>query len=89
MESYFEILLSGKTERHLKESNLRGHIALGQPSHLSLPDHMNCFIALDRAVCSIKGAEAELGVDSSLDGAMILFNDVVEIRNGTATTAST
>jgi hypothetical protein len=50
---------------------------------------MNCFIALDREGCSIKGAEAELDVDSSLDGAMILFNDVVEIRNGAATTAST
>jgi hypothetical protein len=43
---------------------------------------MNCFVALDRAPRSIKGAEAELGVDSSLDSAMILFNDVVEMRYG-------
>ena len=50
---------------------------------------MNCFVALDRAPRSIKGAEAELRVDSSLDSAMILFNDVVEIRNRTAATAST
>jgi hypothetical protein len=37
-----------------------------QPSHLSLPDHMNCFIALDRAPRSIKRAEAQFAIDSSL-----------------------
>jgi hypothetical protein len=50
---------------------------------------MNCFVALDRAPRSLERAEAELGVDSSLDGAMILFDDVVEMGNGTAPTAST
>jgi hypothetical protein len=50
---------------------------------------MNCFVALDRAPRSLERAEAELGVDSSLDGAMILFDDVVEMGNGTAATAST
>ena len=84
-----EIRLRGKTEGYFDESKLLDHVDLRQPPHLSLPDHMNCFIALDRAPRSIKRAEAEFGVDPSLDGAMILFDDVVEVRNGTAATAST
>ena len=89
MECCFEIRLRGKAEGYFDELNLLDHVALRQPPYLSLPDHMNGFIALDRAPRSIKRAEAEFGVDSSLDGAMILFDDVVEIRNGTAATVST
>jgi hypothetical protein len=36
------------------------------------------FIFCYRAPRSIQGAEAELDVDSSLDGSMILFNNVLE-----------
>jgi hypothetical protein len=60
-------------------------------SHLTCPFLiiMKGFVALDLEPGSIQGAEAELGVDSSLDGSMVLFNNVVEVRNGAAATAST
>jgi hypothetical protein len=51
---------------------------------------MSGFVALNLTLRLIKRAEAELRVDSSLDGAMmILFNDIVDMRNGTAARAST
>ncbi len=48
------------------------------PARLAFADHMNRFIAGDRAPSSPEGAEMLTGVDPSLDGAVVLLH-VVQI----------
>jgi hypothetical protein len=38
---------------------------------------MNCFVALDRAPDPLEFSKALLGIHSTFDGPMILFEDVV------------
>lgn len=49
---------------------------------------MHCFVALNRALCAIKGTESQTSVDPSLNRAVILLDDVIEIRNNAAAASS-
>ena len=50
---------------------------------------MHCFVALNRALCAIKGTESQTSVDPSLNRAVILLDDVIEIRNNATAASST
>jgi hypothetical protein len=62
-------------------------VALCQPSNLSFADHVHCFIALDRSLRARERAEAEARLDPPFNRTVILFDNVIEIRDD-ATTAS-
>jgi len=64
-------------EKAVDEPNLSKKIISCHPSSLPLPDHMNCFVALDRAPDPLEFSKALLGIHSTFDGPMILFEDVV------------
>jgi hypothetical protein len=64
------------------ELNLPKQIISRHQSNLSLPDHVDCFVALNSSPCRLEFSEALLGVDPTLDGSMILFEDVVQYGTG-------
>ncbi|HZL69818.1 MAG TPA: hypothetical protein VFC29_21100 [Candidatus Limnocylindrales bacterium] len=61
----------------VNELNLSKKIISCHPSSLPLLDHVDCFIALNRAPSRLEFSEALLGVHSTFDGSMILFQNVV------------
>ena len=64
-------------EKAVDELNLPKKIISRHPSSLPLPDHVDCFVALDRAPDRLQFSKALLGIHSTFDGPMILFEDVV------------
>ena len=68
------------------ELNLPKEIISCHPSNLSLPDHVDCFVALNGSPGRLEFSEALLGVDSTFDGSMILFEDVIQILYGSVST---
>ena len=48
---------------------------------------MNCFVALNRSPGRLKFSEALLGIHSTFDGSMILFEDVVQVLHRSVSTA--
>ena len=69
--------LGCQIEKAVDELNLTKKIISCQPSNLPLPDHVDCFVALNRSPSRLKFSEALLGVHSTFDGSMILFQNVV------------
>jgi hypothetical protein len=59
----------------MEQTNLRTHRT---PARLAFADHMNRFIAGDRAPSSPEGAKMLTGADPALDGPVILFQDVTK-----------
>ena len=51
------------------------------PAPLAFADHMNRFIASDRTPRGPKRSEVLTRVDPSLDRAVVLFQDVIEVRH--------
>jgi hypothetical protein len=49
------------------------------PSNLTLPDHVDRFLALNRSPSRLEFSEALLGIHSTLDDSMILFENVVQL----------
>src|ERR1035438_2049823 len=47
------------------------------PIELALADHVDCFVALNRSPSRLEFSEALLGVHSTFDGSMILFENFV------------
>src|SRR5664279_6068730 len=66
-------------EKVVDELNLTKKIISCHPSSLPLPDHVDCFVALNRSPCCLKFSEALLGVHSTFDGSLILFENVVQV----------
>ena len=69
--------LGYQVEKAVDEPNLSKKIISCHPSSLPLPNHMNCFVALNRSPSRLKFSEALLGIRSTFDGSMILFENVV------------
>src|SRR5271170_6198829 len=51
-----------------------------------LPDHVDCFVALNRSPSRLEFSEALFGVHSTFDGSMILFENVVQVLHGSVST---
>src|SRR5450759_705161 len=72
--------LGCQIEKAVDELNLKKKIISCHPSSLPLPDHVDCFVALNRSPCCLKFSEALFGVHSTFDGSMILFQTVGDRR---------
>jgi len=59
------------------EPNLPKKIISCHPSSLPLPDHVDCFVALNRSPGRLEFSKALLGIHSTSEGSMILFENVV------------
>jgi hypothetical protein len=79
--------LGCQIEKAVDELNLTKKIISCHPSSLPLPDHVDCFVALNRSPSRLKFSEALLGVHSTFDGSMILFQNVVQVLHRSVSTA--
>jgi len=73
-------------EKAVDELNLAKKV-VSCTHRLPLPDHMNRFVALNRSPGCLKFSEALLGVHSTFDGSMILFENVVQVLHRSVPTA--
>ncbi len=78
--------LGCQIEEAVDQLNLAKKIISCHPSNLPLPDHGDGFVALNRSP-GLEFSEALFGVHSTLDGSMILFEDVMQVLYGSASTA--
>ena len=69
------------------ELNLAKQIISCHPSNLSLPDHVDCLVALNGSPGRLKFLEALFGIDSTLEGSMILFKNIIRGLYGAVSTA--
>jgi hypothetical protein len=67
----------GQLEDRFDEPDLPPDIGATRPPNLSLPNHVHRLVSLDDAACRVKFAEALLGVHSSFNRSVVLFQDVV------------
>ena len=74
-------------EKAVDELNLAKKVVSCHPSNLPLPDHVNRFVTLNRSPSRLEFSEALLGVHSTFDGSMILFENVVQVLHGSVSTA--
>ena len=75
---YIQRLRSGsEAEQTVDESNLPGDVALRQPPHLPLPNHVHCLDTLNRSPRRRKRSEALHGSHPAFDAPVILLHDVV------------
>src|SRR6202453_2466148 len=72
-------------EEVVDELNLAKQIISCHPSNLSLPDHVDCFVALNGSPGRLEFSEA-FGIDSTLDGSMILFENIIQVLYGAVST---
>ena len=73
-------------EKTVDELNLTNKIPSCYPSNLPLPDHVDCFVALNRSPSRLEFSEALLCIHSTFDGSMILFENVVQVLHGSVST---
>jgi hypothetical protein len=78
----------GQLEHLLEELILTPNIGPAHPSNLSLPHHMERFLTLNRSSRGLELSESLLGAHSSLDGAMVLLDRVVQVLHGSVPTAT-
>ena len=79
--------LGCQIEKAVDELNLAKKVVSRHPSHLPLPDHVKRFVALNRSPGRPKFSNALLGLHSTFDGSMILFQNVVQVLHGSVSTA--
>src|SRR5664280_1094502 len=79
--------LGCQIEKTVDELNLSKKIISCHPSSLPLPYHVDCFVALNRSPSCLEFSEALLGVYSTFDGSMILFENVVQVLHRLVSTA--
>jgi hypothetical protein len=71
--------LGCQVEKAVDELNLPKKIISCHPSNLSLADHVDCFVALNRSPSRLEFSAALLGLHATFDGSMILFENVVQV----------
>jgi hypothetical protein len=76
-----------ESEDAFNGADLLSDIALCQPSNFSFADHVHCFIALDSTLCRGERAKAEARIDPRFDRTVILFDNIVEIRDHASATS--
>src|SRR5271165_6096886 len=85
--SVYRAFLCCQIEKTVDELNLTKKIISCYPSNLSLPDHVDCFVALNRSPSRLEFSEALLGIHATFDGSMILFENVVQVLHRSMSTA--
>ena len=66
-------------EEMVDELDLSRQIISCHPSNLPLPDHVDCFVALNGSPGRLEFSESLFGVHSTFDGSMILFEEVIQV----------
>src|SRR5262249_53388774 len=79
----------GDAEYCVDKLPLRYGIALPDPTDLTLADCMHRLVALNGSTRALDRSEPQARRDPLLDESMVLLDDVVQIRCGSATTAAT
>src|SRR5271165_6922732 len=79
--------LGCQVEKAVDELNLPKKIISSHPSNLPLPDHVDCFVALNRSPSRLEFSETLLGLHATFDGSMILFEHVVQVLHRSVSTA--
>ena len=79
--------LRGDAEDSVNEFALADRIGLRYPANLAFADRMHRLVTLDRSPRPLRRTEAEARRNPLLDEPMILLDDVVQIRRGSAATA--
>jgi len=74
-------------EKALDQLNLTKKIISCAPSTLPLTDHVDCLVSLNRSSSRLEFPEALLGVHSTFDSPMILFENVVQVLYRSVSTA--
>jgi len=73
-----------ESKQLVHESDLPEGVSFGEPSDLSFADHVHRFVALNIVQCTIHGSEPETGSDSLFNKAVVLLDDVVQVRRRSA-----
>jgi hypothetical protein len=68
------------------ELDLSRRIISCHPSNLPLPDHVDCFVALNSSPSRLEFSKSLFGVYSTFDGSMILFEDVIQVLHESVST---
>ena len=71
----------GYLEELVDELDLLPNIRTAHPPRLTLPNHVDGFVSLDRSPRCVEFTKALLGFHSSFDRSMILLQDVVQVLN--------
>src|SRR5208283_930006 len=79
--------LGCQVEKAVDELNLTKKIISCHLPKLPLPDHVDCFIALNRSPSCLEFSEALLGVHATFDGSMILFQNVIQVLHRSVSAA--
>ena len=86
--AFVQLELSSDIEDCVDELSLSNRIVFGQPADLSFADCMHRLVTLNRSPRSLRGPKTEARRDPLLDEAMVLLDDVVQVRCSSATTSS-
>src|SRR5215212_9651997 len=78
-----------QSEEASNERDLPSDVVLRQPPDLSLANHVYSLNSLKRTPRRVKGSEALTGSDPPFDGSMILFNNIIQIADGSTATPAT
>ena len=79
--------LREESEQLTDEPDLTPNVVSLHPPNLTLANHVYRLIPLNRSPGGVKFPEALLGVDPTFDGAMILFNDVIQVLDRSVATS--
>jgi hypothetical protein len=71
-----DTVISG-SQFEVNELKLAPNIGAAYPPNLSLGEHVDDFLALNRSPCRLEFSEARLGLHATLDRSVILLQDVV------------
>ena len=76
----------GDTEEGVDEFTLSDRVTLRQPPDLTLPNHMHRLVTFNRSPGCLHRPEAQARRDSLLDEAMVLLDNVIQVRRCAALT---
>src|ERR1019366_6183198 len=77
-----------KIEQLVDEVILLANISVADPPRLPLPDHVHRLVSRNRSPGGLELAKALLGLHSSFDRSMILFQDVVQVLDRSMSAAA-